>query len=358
MKVFAWSRAEPHTDIRRIPADGPVYVISDLHIGDGSRSDIFLAKDKDLLRFLEHVRQERAMLVIAGDAVDFSQAWAFGRVLKAHGKLFFALRQLAEEGQLIYVYGNHDHDMRFYKDMLSFPVVAGVEIGDEVKIIHGHQLDPEIGPNLQESELATLVHHFFERALRTWLRVPLDLFYTRSNRAMFWVGHKALWWKRITGWLVKPLDGGARLDRAEERAAYWIRSNMGDPGCLFHPALERLDAQDQRVLVCGHSHLPGIVRRVDGRVYANTGSWTFASASYLRWSPDDGIQVRDWLSGRTWGSELYEPLMRGDFDHKTIDDWWREHYMGLFRFRCGEERRGKLPPWQPRRLPSAPQATT
>jgi UDP-2,3-diacylglucosamine pyrophosphatase LpxH len=356
MNSFAWSRAVPHEDIRRIPAEGPVYVISDLHIGDGSRSDIFLAKDKDLLRFLAQVTDEGATLVIAGDAIDFSQAWAFGRVLKAHGKLFWALRQLAEEGHLLYVYGNHDHDMRFYKDMLSFPVVAGVEIGDQVKIIHGHELDPEIGPNLRESELATMVHHLFERVLRTWLRVPLELFYTRSNRLMFYVGHKALLWQRFTGWLLSPLDGGTRKARAEDRAAYWIRSNMGDPGCLFHPAMARLTTQEQPVLICGHSHLPGVVRRSDGRVYANTGSWTFASASYLKWTPEDGPVVQDWLTGRVWESELYQPLLRGDYDHKTIDDWWREHYMGLFRFRCGEERRGKLPPWKPRRLPQPPQA--
>ena len=190
MPTFAWSRADPHEEVRRIPAEGTVYVISDLHVGDGTRSDIFLAKDKSLLAFLERVRQEQAMLVIAGDAIDFSQAWAFGRVLKAHGKLFSALRQLAEAGHLLYVYGNHDHDMRFYKEVLSFPVVAGVEVGDVLYITHGHELDPEIGPHLRESELATLVHHLFERVLRTWLRVPLGHFYTRTNRLFFWLGHK------------------------------------------------------------------------------------------------------------------------------------------------------------------------
>ncbi len=357
MKSFAWSRAAPHEDIRRIPADGPIYVISDLHIGDGSRSDAFLAKDKDLLRFLAKVNEEGATLVIAGDAIDFSQAWAFNRVLKAHAKLFWALRQLAEEGKLLYVYGNHDHDMRFYKDMLSFPVVAGVEVGDQVRITHGHELDPEIGPYLQESEIATLVHHLFERILSTWLRLPLDLFYTRCNRLMFWFGHKALLMKRLNGHLWKFVDGGASLARTEAKAAYWIRSNMGDPGCLFRPALAQLAAQTQPVLVCGHSHLPGVVPCPEGRVYANTGSWTFTSATYLRWTLEDGPVVRDWLSGREWGAELYEPLLRGDFDHKTVDDWWREHYMGLLRFRSGEERQGKIPPWKPGQLPPAPEVT-
>jgi hypothetical protein len=119
--------------------------------------------------------------------------------------------------------------------------------------------------------------------------------------------------------------------------------------------MAQLERQIQPVLVCGHSHLPGVVRRSDGRIYANTGSWTFASASYLRWTPEDGPEVRDWLTGRVWGSELYDGLIRGDLDHKTIDDWWNEHYMGLFRFRCGEERRGRVPPWRPGQLPKAPQ---
>jgi UDP-2,3-diacylglucosamine pyrophosphatase LpxH len=240
--------------------------------------------------------------------------------------------------------------MRFYKDMLSFPVVAGVDIGDEVRILHGHELDPEIGPNLAESEFATLVHHLFERVLRTWLRVPLDLFYTRCNRAMFWVGHKALLLRRLQGRIWRPIDDGALLARAEAKAAYWIRSNMGDPGCLFHPALAQLERQVQRVLVCGHSHLPGVVRRPGGRIYANTGSWTFTSATYLKWTPETGPMVQDWLTGRVWQDELYRGLIQGSFDHKTIDDWWQEQYMGLLRFRCGEERRGKLPPWRPGQL--------
>ncbi len=347
MSAFAWSRAAPQEEVRQIPADGPIYVISDLHIGDGSRSDIFLAKDKELLAFLEKVRLEAAMLVIAGDAIDFSQAWAFGRVLKAHGRLFGALRQLAEAGHLIYVYGNHDHDMRFYKEVLSFPVVAGVEVGDVLRITHGHELDPEIGPNLRESELATLSHHLFERVMRTWIRIPLDLFYTRTNRLIFWLGHKVLWLKRLKGWLLKPIDAGASLAHTEASIAYWIRSNMGDPGCLYRPAMRALSDGNHRVLVCGHSHLPGVVTDERGRRYANTGSWTFTSASYLHWTPETGPQVHDWLTGHRWTDELYQPLINGDLDHKTFDDWWREQYMGLFRYRCGEERRGKVPPWRP-----------
>ncbi len=83
----------------------------------------------------------------------------------------------------------------------------------------------------------------------------------------------------------------------------------------------------------------------EGKHYINTGSWTFASSHYVvydqgRWS------CRDWLTGRTFQQELYEPLLDGVIYEKDFWQWWREHYMGFFRFREGEERKGRLRGWE------------
>ena len=68
--MFDWAVSSADRSILKIPDDGPIYVISDIHLGDGTPSDIFLAKDKDLLAFLKQVRDEDARLVIAGDAME------------------------------------------------------------------------------------------------------------------------------------------------------------------------------------------------------------------------------------------------------------------------------------------------
>ncbi|MEC7947816.1 MAG: hypothetical protein VX265_09635, partial [Myxococcota bacterium] len=72
--AFSWARPSPIEVTHRIEADRRIYVISDLHLGDGTRSDAFLGKDRELMRLLARVREEDAHLVIAGDCVDFHQA--------------------------------------------------------------------------------------------------------------------------------------------------------------------------------------------------------------------------------------------------------------------------------------------
>ena len=82
---------------KTIPLEQEVFFISELHLGDGSRSDSFQGKDESLIEFLEHVRQRKAHLVIVGDAIDFHQALTFSRVLRAHGKLFAVISSRAAQ---------------------------------------------------------------------------------------------------------------------------------------------------------------------------------------------------------------------------------------------------------------------
>ena len=73
---FEWAREHPSQARRALPAEGIYYIISDIHLGDGSMTDIFVAKDRHLLRFLDKVDAEGATLIVAGGAIDFSQSWA------------------------------------------------------------------------------------------------------------------------------------------------------------------------------------------------------------------------------------------------------------------------------------------
>lgn len=337
---FSWSAAAHERVVRRIPADRPTWFVSDLHLGNGGRSDSFVGKDRALLALLERVREEGARLVIDGDAIDFLQAGDFTEVIRAHGKLLRAFAELAGTNGVWYLVGNHDHDVHIYRDLLRFEVCDELWIGDDVLVEHGHGFDPWIGQERHASDLSTRIHHWIEAAFGTWIRLPLADFYTRGNRASFWLFHKYAAWLKLRNRALRAVGLEGPAARSEFLVDYWVRNEAGDPMLMFRPALAEAKRRGARVVVCGHSHMPANLV-ADGVRYVNCGSWTFGWAQYARLDAD-GVRVRDWLSGREYGDDLYRPLLDGDLDHLTFDRWWRNQYLGWFRFRAGELRRARL----------------
>lgn len=335
---FEWAREHPSQARRALPAEGIYYIISDIHLGDGSMTDIFVAKDRHLLRFLDKVDAEGATLIVAGDAIDFSQSWSLTPILRAHGKVLGAFSRLAAKGRMTYVIGNHDFDLRLYDELLNLPVVGEVQIGDDILVRHGYEYDPVIGPDIGRSELRTRVHHGIERFFGIWLRLPLQHFYNLPNRLAFWLFHKAAllafakaeFVQRITG-----DDSGVKAAKLESE--YWLLAQLGDPGGLFRPVRDAALKGDHKLLVCGHSHLPGVVRLGPERLYANTGSWTFNTATVLRIDAskppsEESVVVQDFISGKVYGDRLYQPLIAGGLYGLTFFDWWDRVYRGWLRF--------------------------
>jgi UDP-2,3-diacylglucosamine pyrophosphatase LpxH len=341
--VSGWNRP---TVIETIPADQKIWFVSDLHLGDGTPSDVFFGKDRHLMALVNACDREGAVLVVVGDAMDFHQAWTFTRILRAHQELLSTLSRLGRAGRLLYVVGNHDYDISLYRQILNFRVCDELHVGDRILVQHGFQYDPFIGTTLEGSHVATKVHHLLERYLDTWIRIPLGEFYSMGNRIVFWIVHKlALMFYAMSvvlGWfgMHRSLEG------VEKQLNYWARSNMGDPMCIFRPIQDRLMHDRWPYILCGHSHLPGLVPiGPHGRAYVNTGSWSFASSHYVTWD-GQSFRVRDWLTGREFKHEFYQPAMDGSLDEKDFWQWWRENYMGFLRFREGEERRGRLRGWE------------
>ena len=66
--------------------------ISDLHLGDGSRTDDF-HRDEQFLEFLEFVESQAQELIILGDLFELWQA-DFDRVLFRHSKVINKLLSL------------------------------------------------------------------------------------------------------------------------------------------------------------------------------------------------------------------------------------------------------------------------
>lgn len=321
---------------KSIEANQELFFISDLHLGDGSPSDSFGGKDDALIAFLEHVGERKAHLVIVGDAIDFHQAWFFSRVLKAHAQLFGALSRLGDTYGVTYIWGNHDADMSFFKDILRFDVCSSLGVGDKILVQHGYEYDPFIGTNLEATHQATRVHHLIERFFDTRIRLPLELFYTFSNRLMFWFFHKLVY-LRV---LAKKMGMQTLHDKLKTHELYWVHGQLGDPQGIFENIRSALETGPHHWIVTGHSHLPGRVEVAPGRVYINTGSWTFRSSSYAHWDGGD-FQVRDWMRDKVHTDRWYRPLMDRRWRHMDLFAWWRANYMGLLRYRVGEA--GRVP---------------
>ena len=73
MALFSWAKPKLLSVYKNLSADQRIYFISDLHLGDGTRSDCFMGKDNELMRLIEQIQLERAHLVIVGDAIDLHQ---------------------------------------------------------------------------------------------------------------------------------------------------------------------------------------------------------------------------------------------------------------------------------------------
>ena len=338
-----WNRRVPV--VETVEADQRIWFVSDLHIGDATPCDAFFGKDRHLAALIDRVDREGSLLVIVGDAIDFNQAWSMSRVLAAHQDLFAAMSRLAKEGRLIYVIGNHDYEINLFQKILSFRVCDELHVGDRVLVLHGWQFDPYMQDTVGSGhEWSTTVHHLAERYLNTWLRIPLGEFYTLGNRLMFWGIHKAALVANLWAGGMKRIGLPRSAERLNAYLSYWAQGNMGDSMGMFRPATQALREGPWPNILCGHSHLPGIVHR-GSRTYVNTGSWTFASSHYVIW--DRGSwQCADWITGRDIGSEFYEPLIDGHLYDKDFWQWWRENYMGFLRFREGEERKGRLRGWE------------
>ncbi|MFH1466351.1 MAG: UDP-2,3-diacylglucosamine diphosphatase [Pseudomonadota bacterium] len=342
MNAFPWARRPAPSRTVELPTDRPLYILSDVHLGDGTRSDAFVGKDRELLEFLAKVREDGAHLVIAGDIIDFSQALTFTRVLRAHGDVMRRLSEMAGEAGVTYIWGNHDYDMALYRDLLRWDVCSAVKLGEEALLVHGHQLDPYIAHNLRESGVTTTVHHQVERVLGTWIRLPLQDFYTVAGRLAFWAAWHWTQLLRPLHDLLTALGFPQRKQAHEAYMQYWIQAQVGNPMNLWPQVERQVRGGRFRVLVCGHSHLPGQVRFDGGRTFVNTGSWTFRCTNYVHWD-GERFEVRDWASGRVVGDEYYRPLRAGLVQRVTFDQWWKKEYRGFFRFRCGEAARRGLP---------------
>jgi UDP-2,3-diacylglucosamine pyrophosphatase LpxH len=199
-------------------------IISDLHLG----SDVCQAAL--LKEFLEWAVENTRELIINGDIFDDLN---FKRLSKQHFACLKVIRRNSdrEDLRLVWVRGNHDGPAEVVGH------IVGVEVLDQyifendrlrLLVLHGDQFDRFVNDYGWLTELACGLFYYIQK----------------------WAPHRTARYIR-------------RVSKKWQRSGVLIRD-----GAVAYAA-----SRGCRHVACGHTHLPGI-ERVDGVLYANSGTWT------------------------------------------------------------------------------------
>ena len=296
-------------------ADRPIFVISDLHIGDGGSRDNFGSANSDrpkqLNLFLDYVAKQNGELIIAGDLFEFWQA-NFSRVLTSD----FNSQLIKRLGELkaTYIIGNHDIDLVGFIEnkllcpslfqKLSGPITREVN-GKTFYFMHGHEVDPYNRDEIPgKGRLLTI----FAGMAESFVGSP-KLADGRSVEAVLeQTGEGA--WATIKAW--------GRRFLAKCVVLLGVQTNELSPAQNLTRATELLlnykthkEQNKYDIAIVGHTHQPGRI----GDWYFNTGSWATTQNNFVQISPSGEVSVFDWVDGNAVTNEtVLEALHKKDIE--------------------------------------------
>ncbi len=274
-----------------------IFVISDLHLGDGGARDNFEAgkKTPQLRAFLDHVGSEGGELFVLGDLFELWQMNLSVLFVKRRALLdhFAALN-------LVYVPGNHDVDLAHFigTDFLDHPFFGSMRApfirelgGKRFRFFHGHETDPfNSGDEPGFGRMLSIFGGIFEDEngspfLESGESVEDVLEQFGESMLMIWQCAVATMKNRMPNVADKQVRPRAALTPAQNP------DRLGEHVVGVRADLEK---GDYDVAVLGHTHKPGRI----GDWYFNSGSWTGPVNSFLRISPDGNVRHLEWKDGR------------------------------------------------------------
>jgi len=279
------------------------FIVSDLHLGDGSPLDDF-DQDENFRRFLEEAgERRRAELIINGDFLDFANlklekesVKPFSRmgnteeesleklemILRGHPLVFKGLRSFLDKGhRLVIIPGNHDVDLFWPKvwsriaeelgnpdaERLHFEFSGVYRVGG-LYVEHGNQY-------FADSLFANFTHPFLRdpktgklRLERSWSNAFLPYFADSMRRKNPFIDNvKPVLPMVLMG--IQEESWGFRLKHAYKLAAFVLRAGL-PPFKEARPAVPRAGRSPEEEQVRGRiwralTLIPGRRRGVDGR---------------------------------------------------------------------------------------------
>lgn len=253
--------------------------ISDLHLGDGSKTDDF-HRDDELLHFFEFVRQEAEELIIVGDLFELWKS-RLDKTLFKHSKTVKGLLTLREKIKIHYVVGNHDY--------IPFIRFAGLDNGvcleyrdNRKKIIaeHGNKYD---------------VFNRYKNPLRA-LKWPAGRYFSllvASFERMF-SPNIDVWAKKTASYLDDFLREAALIRNRIPPSSKDYLKRGGHFGEFEKAVKSHLD-KGSKVVIFGHTHRAQL-ERVNEGIYANCGAWVDGVDPTYIACFDDKIELRQALT--------------------------------------------------------------
>ncbi|MBL7084531.1 MAG: UDP-2,3-diacylglucosamine diphosphatase [Candidatus Omnitrophica bacterium] len=231
--------------------------ISDLHLGDGSRTDDF-HRDREFLKFLEFVQSQAQELIILGDFMELWQA-DLDKVLFTHSKIINKVLSLRNKIKVSYVIGNHDYIpfVKFADSGLGISLEYRDAEGGIVAE-HGHKYD---------------IFNRYKNPLKS-IKWPPGKQFTLLVASLERLVHPD-----VDTWMNKAMSG---LDDFLHQAIFirnkvtpatkeYLRRNghFGE----FEQAVKNHIDTGAKIVIFGHTHQSQLEILEQG-IYANCGAWT------------------------------------------------------------------------------------
>ena len=282
--------------------ENDIFVIGDLHIGDGGSRDNFgypgSERPQQLNMFLDYISKHEGELIILGDLFEFWQT-NFSRVMIKNMPLIERLGQLKP----IYVIGNHDIDLVGFIEHkllqpnlfqnLSGPVVR--KIGDKTfYFMHGHEVDPaNSGETPGVGRVAAILGGIGEDLFGSPLlpngqQVEVVL--------MKWVNYALGLWRLFLNWCKRKITKG-KIPAPKSQLTPRQNPDREQEVLLCYKAHREENHYD--AVIVGHTHKPG---RIDNW-YFNCGSWATSDNNFIRITPSGEVQIFDWKNGQPVANE-------------------------------------------------------
>jgi predicted phosphodiesterase len=310
----------------RAGASGKIVAISDMHFGDKAQ----LLDDERLVERLMEALADRgpiAEIILLGDIVDLWMKTTVPAMKDAH-KFIDSLSQLTNVDKVLYIPGNHDHqmfldafrlevDVRIMQGDLSIPkFMPARAYGDTVLSglahpktrVHFPMVYPYVARKVEGKDVIfTHGHHLdFYATTHGWART-------------FWLGRHIIKQRRkdadlhdiemaiipfcgamsVWPWVPELVDEGlryyhifnffGRLFRSDSLLESPLRDSLiRENYDEIEQLLPQLGYPEPACFVYGHTHRPGMGQLPGGKtMVANTGSWTR--------QPDEETPSRTWV---------------------------------------------------------------
>lgn len=247
--------------------------ISDVHLGSP------WCQAEPLLELLHAIDPER--LILVGDIIDLEHMHRYGSAwVRSHTQVIARIDRMAKRGvEVIYVPGNHDHEMRAMTGLPMARVsvrrrlIHTTAAGQRFLVVHGDEFD-------RHGDTPSYLHTIGDHAYPWVLRAHHAL--NRRN-------------KRLGRPEVNYADQLKRRLKAVERHIRGFKNK----------ALNEVQVRGLDGIICGHIHRAEI-EQVDGRIYANDGDWVESKTALVE-DLSGVLQLIEWHEAPLVRQTLTQP---------------------------------------------------